>query len=78
MTRATGGRGRAGLPQPYYGVLTARIWPRISPPGKSPGPVSGGGTPSSVWTLTQVLSAFISCIRAPAGVPREDLRAACW
>ncbi len=33
MTRATGGRGRAGLPQPYYEVLTARN----SPPGKSPG-----------------------------------------
>jgi CO/xanthine dehydrogenase Mo-binding subunit len=29
-----------------------RIWPRISPPGKSPGPVFGGATPSSVCTLT--------------------------
>jgi hypothetical protein len=27
-------------------------WPRISPPGKSPGPVLGGSTPSLVWTLT--------------------------
>jgi hypothetical protein len=29
-----------------------RTWPRISPPGKSPGPVSGGATPSLVCTLT--------------------------
>ncbi len=29
-----------------------RICPRISPPGKSPGPVLTGGTPSFVWTFT--------------------------
>ena len=38
-------------------VRAARVgapptWPRISSPGKSPGPVSGGATPSLVCTLT--------------------------
>jgi hypothetical protein len=34
-----------------WGAATS-ICPRISPSGKSPGPVSGGLTPSSVWMFT--------------------------
>jgi hypothetical protein len=36
----------------YYRGPAVAICPRTSPPGKSPGPVSVGGTPSFVWTLT--------------------------
>ena len=32
--------------------VAQKLWPRISPPGKSPGPVFGGSIPSFVWTLT--------------------------
>src|SRR6476620_8517812 len=35
-------------------------WPRISPPGKSPGPVFVGATPSFVCTLTYVRPARIA------------------
>ena len=39
-------RAQAGLEAAYLN------WPRISPPGKSPGPVFVGATPSFVCTLT--------------------------
>jgi hypothetical protein len=43
------------------------ICPLISPPGKSPGPVFVGATPSFVWTFTYVLPAAISASRAANG-----------
>jgi hypothetical protein len=44
------GKVRALSPLPFGACY--RTWPRISPPGKSPGPVLGGATPSLVCTLT--------------------------
>src|SRR5437867_3651976 len=44
-------------------------WPRISPPGKSPGPVFGGATPSSVCTLTYAFPALIASTSALNGWP---------
>src|SRR5262245_24256387 len=43
-------------------------WPRISPPGKSPGPVLTGGTPSLVCTLTYVFPLCIAAITAARSV----------
>jgi hypothetical protein len=62
--------------------MTSRqlTWPRISPPGKSPGPVFAGGTPSFVCTLTYVspdLSAATTAIHVGptagvAGIGRRN------
>ena len=44
--------------------------PRISPPGKSPGPVFGGATPSLVWTFTYAFPAATAACSGE-GLPRE-------
>ena len=46
------GRGHPAPTRSTQPGRPQRIWPRTSPPGKSPGPVFGGLTPSFVWTFT--------------------------
>src|SRR5437667_342608 len=51
-----------------YGVGPATsIWPRISPPGKSPGPVLVGATPSFVCTLAYAPAVDSAAIRSLRG-----------
>src|SRR5213078_4780279 len=53
-----------------YGVGPATsIWPRISPPGKSPGPVFVGATPSLVCTLAYAPPVESAAIRSLSGWP---------
>src|SRR2546426_856946 len=61
-----------------YGVGPATsIWPRISPPGKSPGPVFVGATPSFVCTLAYAPAVDSAAIRSLRGWPaRGPIRSA--
>src|SRR5918994_7877966 len=63
---------RQGAPLTLLGSRY-RIWPRISPPGKSPGPVFGGATPSLVCTLTYVLPLSIAARIAARSVHPQAL-----
>src|SRR5918994_1586475 len=65
---------RQGAPLTLLGSRY-RIWPRISPPGKSPGPVFGGAIPSLVCTLTYVLPLSIAARTAPRSVHPHPLPA---
>lgn len=75
--RTRAGTSRSGRLQPARGVsvivpcrelpgqceLAWSIWPRISPPGKSPGPVFVSPAPSFVCTFTYVRPARIASRR---------------
>src|SRR5215471_6387257 len=50
-----------------HGLPGASSWPRISPPGKFPGPLFGGATPLNVWTLTYAPPLRIAAIRSESG-----------